>query len=126
MVQLLPETIAINRNRSRPAVRLKRRWGSAAPRALLDITQPELTEAAGLGLSTIVDFEKSRRDTSRAAVHAMQEALEKAGVRFIEKDGGGPAFDWLAERPVTESKVFGLQAATGRLGGDFHRVRVGK
>jgi hypothetical protein len=42
-----------------------------AARALLDITQPELAEAAGLGLSTIVDFEKSRRDVSRAAVHAM-------------------------------------------------------
>src|SRR6266700_5039191 len=44
----------------------------------------------GLGLSTIVDFEKSRRDVSRAAVHAMQEALEKAGVQFIAKNGGGP------------------------------------
>jgi len=61
-----------------------------AARALLDITQPELAEAAGLGLSTIVDFEKSRRDVSRAAVHALQKALERAGVRFIEKDGGGP------------------------------------
>src|ERR1019366_9891585 len=54
-----------------------------AARALLDITQPELAEAAGLGLSTIVDFEKSRRDVSRAAVHAMQKALEKAGIQFI-------------------------------------------
>jgi transcriptional regulator with XRE-family HTH domain len=61
-----------------------------AARALLDITQPELAEAAGLGLSTIVDFEKSRRDVSRAAVHALQTALEKAGVRFIGKEGGGP------------------------------------
>jgi hypothetical protein len=47
-------------------------------------------EAAGLGLSTIVDFEKSRRDVSRTAVHAMQEALEKAGIQFIAKNGGGP------------------------------------
>ena len=60
-----------------------------AARALLDITQPELAEAAGLGLSTIVDFEKSRRDVSRAAVHAMQRALEKAGIQFIAKNGGG-------------------------------------
>ena len=50
-----------------------------AARALLDITQPELAGAAGLGLSTIVDFEKSRRDVSRAAVLSMQRALEKAG-----------------------------------------------
>jgi DNA-binding XRE family transcriptional regulator len=61
-----------------------------AARALLDITQPELAEAAGLGLSTIVDFEKSRRDVSRTAVHAMREALEKAGIQFIAKNGGGP------------------------------------
>ena len=61
-----------------------------AARALLDLTQPELAEAAGLGLSTIVDFEKSRRDVSRAAVHAMQTALEKAGIQFIAKNGGGP------------------------------------
>ena len=59
-----------------------------AARALLDITQPELAEAAGLGLSTIVDFEKSRRDVSRAAVHAMQRALEKAGIQFIRGNGG--------------------------------------
>jgi hypothetical protein len=49
-----------------------------------------LAEAAGLGLSTIVDFEKSRRDVSRAAVHAMQKALEKAGIQFIAKNGRGP------------------------------------
>jgi predicted transcriptional regulator len=60
-----------------------------AARALLDITQPELAEAAGLGLSTIVDFEKSRRDVSRAAINAIQNALEKAGVQFIAKNGGG-------------------------------------
>jgi DNA-binding XRE family transcriptional regulator len=60
-----------------------------AARALLDITQPELAEAAGLGLSTIVDFEKSRRDVSRAAVHTMQRALEKAGIQFMAKNGGG-------------------------------------
>ena len=67
-----------------------------AARALLDITQPELAEAAGLGLSTIVDFEKSRRDVSRAAVHAIQKALEKAGIQFVAKNGGGtgrPAAD---------------------------------
>ena len=55
---------------------------------------PAVAEAAGLGLSTIVDFEKSRRDVSRTAVHAMQKALEKVGIQFIAKNGGGP------ERPA--------------------------
>jgi hypothetical protein len=44
----------------------------------------------GLGLSTIVDFEKSRRDVSRTAVHAMQKALEEAGIQFLAKNGAGP------------------------------------
>lgn len=61
-----------------------------AARALLDITQPALAEMAGLGLSTIVDFEKSRRDVSRDAVHAIQKALEGAGVQFIARNGAGP------------------------------------
>jgi transcriptional regulator with XRE-family HTH domain len=61
-----------------------------AARALLDITQPELAEAAGVGLSTVVDFEKSRRDISRAALHAILRALDKAGVQFIARNGGGP------------------------------------
>jgi hypothetical protein len=38
----------------------------------------------------IVDFEKSRRDVSRTAVHAMQKGLEKAGIQFIAKNGGWP------------------------------------
>jgi hypothetical protein len=49
----------------------------------LDITQPALAEAAGLGLSTIVNFEKSRRDVSRAAVRAMQNRWKMPGVKFI-------------------------------------------
>ncbi len=61
-----------------------------AARALLDLTQPQLADLAGLGLSTIVDFEKSRRDISGEAAAAIQRALEKAGVKFIAKSGAGP------------------------------------
>src|SRR5258708_35338406 len=39
-------------------------WTAWRWRALLDITQPELAEAAGPGLSTLVGFVKSRRDVS--------------------------------------------------------------
>jgi transcriptional regulator with XRE-family HTH domain len=60
-------------------------------RALLDITQPELADAAGLGLSTIVDFEKSRRDVSRAAVHAVQKALERAEFNSLQRTVGDRA-----------------------------------
>src|SRR6516165_3223931 len=55
---------------------------SRAARALLDMTQSELAAAAGLGLSTVVDFEKERREVSNDAVEAMQDALELAGIAF--------------------------------------------
>lgn len=61
-----------------------------AARALLEMTQPELARRSGLGLSTIVDFEKMRRDVSTEAIGAIQRALERVGVVFIEKNGGGP------------------------------------
>jgi DNA-binding XRE family transcriptional regulator len=59
-------------------------------RALLDMTQPELATAAGLGLSTIVDFEKGRRPVSKDAIQAIYSALKRAGVDFIDENGGGP------------------------------------
>ena len=59
-------------------------------RGLLGLTQPALASAAGLGLSTIVDFERSRRPVSKDAVKTIREALERAGVDFIDENGGGP------------------------------------
>ncbi len=63
-----------------------------AARALLDMTQPELAEAAQLGLSTIVDFEKSRRELSPDATEKIRAALESAGIVLLDaganRDGG--------------------------------------
>jgi transcriptional regulator with XRE-family HTH domain len=61
-----------------------------AGRALLDMTQTELADLAGLGLSTVVDFEKERRQVSAASIHAMQDALVRASVEFIDENDGGP------------------------------------
>src|SRR5687768_16082103 len=58
-----------------------------AARALLKITQGELADAASLGISTIVDFEKERRQVSQDAVSAMRLALEQAGIQFIDEGG---------------------------------------
>ena len=38
----------------------------------------------------IVDFERSRRPVSSEAVQAIREALELAGIEFIDENGGGP------------------------------------
>jgi hypothetical protein len=54
------------------------------------MTQPELAHAAGLGLSTIVDFEKMRRSIPPETQSAIRSALERAGVEFIDENGGGP------------------------------------
>nr|WP_174769559.1 transcriptional regulator [Blastochloris tepida] len=61
-----------------------------AARALIEWTQPRLAEAAKLGLSTVVDFEKSRRSVSEDAIAAIRLALEGAGIEFIPENGGGP------------------------------------
>jgi transcriptional regulator with XRE-family HTH domain len=61
-----------------------------AARGLLEITQSELATAADLGLSTIVDFEKRRRVVSVEAVDSIRAALERAGIEFIDQNGGGP------------------------------------
>jgi predicted transcriptional regulator len=59
-------------------------------RALLDMNQTQLASSAVLGLSTIVDFERGRRQVSDEAVVAIRKALEAKGVEFIDENGGGP------------------------------------
>lgn len=63
---------------------------SRAARALINWTQPRLAEAAGLGLSTVVDFERERRQVASQSVEAMKLALETAGVIFVNENGEGP------------------------------------
>jgi len=60
-----------------------------AARALLGMTQPKLAKESGLGLSTIVDFERMRRQVSDEAVGAIQVALTRNGVELIDENGGG-------------------------------------
>jgi transcriptional regulator with XRE-family HTH domain len=60
-----------------------------AARALLRITQSQLARAAKLGLSTVVDFEKERRLVSQEAVRAIQTALERAGIEFMDENDVG-------------------------------------
>ncbi|MBA4223366.1 MAG: XRE family transcriptional regulator [Methylobacterium sp.] len=59
-----------------------------AARALLDWSQGDLAAAAGLGLSTIVDFERERRVVSADAVRAIKSAFQAADVEFIDDARG--------------------------------------
>jgi DNA-binding XRE family transcriptional regulator len=53
------------------------------------MNQSVLAKNAGLGLSTIVDFEKERRQVSEDTILAIQAAFERAGIEFIQENGGG-------------------------------------
>lgn len=60
-----------------------------AGRALIEWTQSKLAQAAGVGLSTVVDFERQRREVSVTAVDAMRRALMKRRVEFTNGDAPG-------------------------------------
>jgi transcriptional regulator with XRE-family HTH domain len=53
------------------------------------MTQSQLAEKAKLGLSTVVDFEKGRRQVSEEAIGTIRLALEDSGIKFLSENGGG-------------------------------------
>ena len=55
---------------------------SRAARRLLGWSQTRLAKEAGLGVSTVADFERERRMVSPEAADKLQRALEAAGVEF--------------------------------------------
>jgi predicted transcriptional regulator len=75
-----------------------------AGRALLEITQTELAASAGLGLSTVVDYEKKRRQVSAESVRSMFQALVDAGIEFIDENGGGPGVRIRKRQRLAKSK----------------------
>ena len=63
-----------------------------AARALLGWSQGSLAEASGLAIATIKRMESARGPLKSSAENVLkvQQALEDAGVVFIERNGGGP------------------------------------
>lgn len=63
-----------------------------AGRALVRWSLEDLTRESGVGISTIRRMEAADGvpATSARNLVAVQEALERAGVEFISKNGGGP------------------------------------
>ncbi|KQT82513.1 hypothetical protein ASG48_15705 [Aurantimonas sp. Leaf443] len=59
-------------------------------RGLLDWTQSDLAETAGVSRSTIRDFECGRHELHRATEAAVLSALTTAGIRFVDCGEDGP------------------------------------
>lgn len=68
-----------------------------AARALIDLEQSDLADAAGVHRNTLVGFEKGEGNPRASTVAAIRAALEAAGVEFIKENGGGAGVR-LAER----------------------------
>jgi transcriptional regulator with XRE-family HTH domain len=60
-----------------------------AARGLLDWSQQILAVEAGVGVVTIRQLEGSNQQPRRATLAVVKAALERAGVEFIDENGGG-------------------------------------
>jgi hypothetical protein len=60
-----------------------------AARGLIDWTQQELADAARIGVATIRLFEGGAAEARHSTTAMLRQALELAGVEFIDENGGG-------------------------------------
>ena len=51
------------------------------------MTQQDLADASGVSLRSINNFERGERSLMRANMAAIRQALEAAGVEFLDGDG---------------------------------------
>ena len=61
-----------------------------AARGLLDWSQQQLAESAGVGVVTVRQLEAGTHEPRRATLDVVRRSLEAAGVEFIDENGGGP------------------------------------
>ena len=76
-----------------------------AARDLLDWTQQELADRAGVGIVTVRQFEGGLNAPRRATLEVIRRALEVAGVEFIRENGGGPGVRLRKRQRAKSSKA---------------------
>jgi transcriptional regulator with XRE-family HTH domain len=62
---------------------------SRGARGLLGWSQQTLADRAGVGIMTVHQFEKDGSRPRRATIDVIRRALERAGIEFIDENGGG-------------------------------------
>jgi len=70
-----------------------------AARGLLDWTQADLAREAAIGIVTVRQVEAGQSSPRRATLDVMRRALERAGVEFIDANGGGPGVRLRVNKP---------------------------
>ena len=73
-------------------------------RAALNWTVRDLAEATGLHRNTISNIEIGRYAGDQATLAMIENALKRAGVEFIQENGGGPGIR-LKARQLSKSRV---------------------
>ena len=63
---------------------------SRAARGLLAWSQQDLANEAGVGIVTVHQLEAGTSQPRRATLDVIKRAFERAGVEFIDENGGGP------------------------------------
>jgi transcriptional regulator with XRE-family HTH domain len=61
-----------------------------AARGLLDWSQQDLAEKAGIGIVTVRQLEAGVNAPRRSTLDVVRRAFEKEGVEFIDPNNGGP------------------------------------
>jgi transcriptional regulator with XRE-family HTH domain len=61
-----------------------------AARGLLAWSQQELAQNAGVGIVTVHQLEAGTSKPRPATLEVIRRAFERAGVEFINENGGGP------------------------------------
>jgi transcriptional regulator with XRE-family HTH domain len=61
-----------------------------AARGLLDWSQQDLANQAGIGIVTVRQIEAGLTEPRRSTLVVVRQAFEQGGIDFIDENGGGP------------------------------------